>query len=67
MEDLRKKDIIEKLRLLKHKLEMEYAYRRNKGEDVELIKKDLEVIYKKELSKILWVKFWNLEEINIVF
>ena len=53
VEDLRKKELVEKLKLLKHKLEMEYAFRRNRGENIEIIKKDLESIYEKELDKII--------------
>ena len=53
VEDLRKKELVEKLKLLKHRLEMEYAFRRNRGENIEIIKKDLESIYEKELDKII--------------
>ena len=44
---------LKKLMELKRKLEILYTCRCEKGENIELVRKDLSELYKKEMNKIL--------------
>ena len=50
---MRKEDKLKKLIDLKELLEIEYNSRRLKGEDINKLREELELKYKKEMSKII--------------
>lgn len=50
---MRKEDKIKKLIDLRELLEIEYNSRRLKGEDINKLREELELKYKKEMSKII--------------